>query len=235
MHRTERCRAQSSHIAKLNKLVAARAQHPPSGIRKRACLRPPLRLPEEERWYKADCMRCLASSVGVLLPSWPRRLRRRPPSISPTWCPIPCNALAACATAPPSALSFFELSTASLWIVTCKPSWRWSTLSILQTGRPLSTRSLASPRVTTIRAGSSVATRSHPSRAFGISLVTGGPCTILSPPCSTLAQMVRYITSKGLPGDSREALVRCCVSAPLSILGQGDGSSLARSRARFCR
>ena len=68
---------------------------------------------------------------------------------------------AACAMAPPSALSCFEPSTASLQMATCKPSWRLtlSMLSILQTGRPLSTRLLAPPRVTTIRAGSCVATR----------------------------------------------------------------------------
>ena len=120
----------------------------------------------------------------------------------------------------PSALSFFEPSTASLQMATCKLSWRLtlSTPSILQIGRPLSTRLLAPPRVTTIRAGSSVATRSSPSWAFGTSLATGGPCMIPSPPCGTLAQMVRYITSKGLQGDSKVILLRCCGSAPPSIL-----------------
>ena len=52
---------------------------------------------------------------------------------------------------------------------------------------------------------------------FVIFLVTGGPCKTLSSPCGTLAQMERCITSKGLQGDSKVTLLRCCGSAPPSI------------------
>ena len=182
-------------------------------------------------------MHAVVSFVGALLLSWPRSLRRRPQSISPTRCPISCKALAACAMAPPSVLSCFELSTASLQMATCKLSWRLtlSTLSILQTDRPHSTRLLAPPRVTTIRAGSRVVTRFSPSWAFGTYLVTGGPCMILLPPCDILGQMVRYTASRGLQGDSKVTLLRCCGSAPPSVrCGQGL-ASLARSRARVRR
>ena len=75
-------------------------------------------------------------------------------------------------------------------------------------------RQAAFDTLITIKAGSSAATSSRHSRASGISLASGGPCTMQARLCGTSVQMVRYTISKGLLGDSREILLRCCVSAP---------------------